>query len=195
MKKLLVIGIIVLFIGLAFIPSFNAVSISMSDYTTLPIIDFTNEMPSYRQSDCEQCINECDMELAKIIPYYGRGVLLTFSCKIKNIGNYSCSGSYGFNVKAYLWKTKMLIDEYSYILNGVVDKGEERDFSGNSIGIYFEARALPRFYRLRFRAFPDDSNMENNYLEAIYIVWGLYDFNQNYKLIKTYRPVYTVNEV
>jgi len=42
-KKLLVFGVIVLFIGLAFIPSFNAVSISKSDDTTPPIIDVTWE--------------------------------------------------------------------------------------------------------------------------------------------------------
>ena len=36
MKKLLVFGIIALFIGLTFIPSFNAVSISKSDDTTPP---------------------------------------------------------------------------------------------------------------------------------------------------------------
>ena len=34
MKKLLIFGIIALFIGLAFIPSFNAVSISKSDSGT-----------------------------------------------------------------------------------------------------------------------------------------------------------------
>ncbi|KYK27453.1 hypothetical protein AYK20_02560 [Thermoplasmatales archaeon SG8-52-1] len=37
-KKGFVIGIIILFIGLAFIPSFNAVSVSMSDDTTPPKI-------------------------------------------------------------------------------------------------------------------------------------------------------------
>ena len=36
MKKLLVLGIIALFIGLAFIPSFNAISISKTDDTTPP---------------------------------------------------------------------------------------------------------------------------------------------------------------
>jgi hypothetical protein len=39
MKKLLVFGIIALFVGLAFIPSFNAVSISKDIEETKPVLD------------------------------------------------------------------------------------------------------------------------------------------------------------
>ena len=43
MKKLLILGIIALFFGLAFIPSFNAMSISNSDDTTPPEIELVYE--------------------------------------------------------------------------------------------------------------------------------------------------------
>jgi hypothetical protein len=43
MKKILVFGIIALFIGLAFIPSFNAVSISKDNEETNPLVDDIEE--------------------------------------------------------------------------------------------------------------------------------------------------------
>jgi hypothetical protein len=48
MKKLLVVGIIALFIGLAVIPSYNAVSISKDIEETNPVIDEV-------ENDCIEC--------------------------------------------------------------------------------------------------------------------------------------------
>jgi hypothetical protein len=52
-KKGLVIGIIILFVGLAFIPSFNAVSISKNDDTTPPTINLYYEYSPYGPDDWE----------------------------------------------------------------------------------------------------------------------------------------------
>jgi hypothetical protein len=43
MKTLLILGVIALFIGLAFIPSFNAVSISKDNEETNPLVDDIEE--------------------------------------------------------------------------------------------------------------------------------------------------------
>jgi len=47
-NKLLIFGFIALFVGLAFIPSFNAVSISKDFEETNPVIEDTEE-------DCFEC--------------------------------------------------------------------------------------------------------------------------------------------
>ena len=74
MKKLLVIGIIALFIGLAFIPSFNAVSIFMSDDTTPPVttISLNGTMSEYGiyTSDVEVTLNATDDMSGVFATYY-----------------------------------------------------------------------------------------------------------------------------
>jgi len=182
MKKVIVFGVIALFIFVGFQPAFAIESKFSADNTQ-------------EVEDCEPCNNECDVELVRIIPYHFRGVVLFFGCKIKNVGNYTCSGGIGFEVKAYLYRTNKLITTDSYIFNGELHEGEERSYTDSQHGVNFGATIFPRFYRLRFRAYPDDSNMVNNYLEAIYMVSGYSDFFQNYKLITTYRPGYNTNEI
>ena len=69
-RKDLVVGIIALFIGLAFIPSFNAVSMSKtSDDTTPPVIEVTWETSKfngtwYVKFDCEIYDNESGIDRA-----------------------------------------------------------------------------------------------------------------------------------
>jgi len=58
MKKLLILGVIALFIGLAFIPSFNAVSISKDIEKINTVVDNTKE-------DCFECQSNGKTHLAE----------------------------------------------------------------------------------------------------------------------------------
>jgi len=63
MKKLLVFGVIALFIGLAFIPSFNAVSISKTDDTTPPYLSLSYDIiPAHDEWSIKIIANATDYE-------------------------------------------------------------------------------------------------------------------------------------
>ena len=70
-RKVLVVGIIVLFIGLAFIPSFNAVTISKD-------IEETNQVVDDIEEDCFECQSDGKTHLAeKIINRLEKNELFT----------------------------------------------------------------------------------------------------------------------
>ncbi len=165
LNKFFVLVIFELFIGLAALSSgFSADAIINSNEPTLP--------------DCETCIAGCDLEMVKIFPYIHQGHFpfsecLAFSCKIKNIGSETCLKVYGFQAQAYKLRTNK---EYRWTVTHTVDPdglkpGEEANYY--SYGLFFDRFIFPpTLFRLNFTVYPFDSNTQNNYAEAIYLIWG-----------------------
>ena len=120
MKKLLVIGIVALFVGLAFIPSLNAVSISNN-------IEETNNVPP-------------KIEIVEIVPFpyylYDPHIGdLYIGARIKYIGDQTYEGHFGYHAEAYNMRTGELYTTYTQNAYGIIYPGEE----------YFPTNFLVRF--------------------------------------------------
>lgn len=172
LNKFFVFGVFVLFIGLSALSSgFSADAIMNSNEATLP--------------DCETCNAGCDLELVEIIPIYKfhpdiEYKYLIFSCIVKNVGSQPCS-SYGFDGYVYKFRTGELI---SYMGESVgphgLLPGEERVFDWGP----HADRFFPTLVRINFTVDPFDSNVQNNYAESIYLVWGHFSIFFPTKYIK-----------
>ena len=109
LRKGLVVGIIALFIGLAFIPSFNAISISKSDDTTPPVIEVSWETYKFNSTwyvkfDCEIYDNESGIDRTI---WYLNGVLQD--------SNSGPGPDYGFHFTVTLYIAKKSVFKFEAI--------------------------------------------------------------------------------
>jgi hypothetical protein len=149
LKKLLVIGIIVLFVGLAFIPSFNALYITERE-TLLK--------------------KGCYIEITKIVPYLitaGHNIqILCFTVEITNTGDESTNGDIiGFSAKAY--RSGMVVFAYDGKHNTVLNPGESYLNINGSDGLQFLRILFPTIFKLEFYSFPS-----NDFAMGVYFIWG-----------------------
>jgi len=176
LNKFFVLGVFVLFIGLSALSSGFSANVNTNRNET-------------KLSHCETCNAGCDMELVEIFPFHEKGdwfynEWLTFGCKVKNVGTEPCLPSYGYQAYEYKFRTNELVDWYSAHCDDSegLQPGEEAIFYS---GLKFNKIIFPpTIFRLNYTANPFDSNMQNNYAEALYLIWGGFIFPCRYIKIK-----------
>ena len=171
MKKLLVIGIIALFIGFAFIPRFNAVSIEKTS-------------PSWS----EISTNGSFIKITRILPYLDVlgpfYVVLYFIAEIKNIGDEPYIGDVGYSATAKNIHGKIVKTSHVTLSEGLNPNESWIDrFSG--YGLKFDGWYYPaRYYKLEFFSIPSNDYKMAKY--KIYGDWHGYEYEQvNYSFPDT----------
>jgi hypothetical protein len=149
-RKGLVVGIIVLFIGLAFVPSFNAVSISNN-------IGETNNLPP-------------KIEIVEIVPFpfylYSPNIGdLYIGARIKYIGDQTYEGHFGYHAEAYNMRTGELYTTYTQNVYGIIYPGEE--YFVNNVGLIFDEEYFPTNFLVRFTPIPYGISKQETYR-----IWG-----------------------
>ena len=165
MKKGIVIGIIVLFIGLAVIPSFNALSIEEMTVSLSEI--------STKSSNIE--ITEIKPYLDVLGPFY---VVLYFTAKLTNTGDGPYIGDFGYSATAKNVRGRVI--ETSHVTrSGVLNPNESWLDVINGYGLKFDGWYYPaRYYKLEFYSIPS-----NDYKMAKYKIfgdWHGYEYEQVY---------------
>jgi hypothetical protein len=157
MKKLLVVGVIVLFLGIII----NSSS-GFNQENTSSILDAS--------------ITGIDLAIVEIVVYKWHEIMfgsyLCFTPKIKNIGDTPYGGLMYVNGTSRYLLTGRLHDKTRSGHTGGLEPGESwYSWSGNGIECSFPFN-LPRLYRMRFTIEPIFSNPDNNYFEQVFLVWA-----------------------
>jgi len=181
--KVLVIGIIILFVGVSFSPVIIAVDLSNQDSVKLnnntsSVLDISG--------------NGYDIAIVEIIPYYFADDEPTyfhnlyFGPKIMNIGDAPYTGKTGYTAVAINLRYNEVEDTFETIRGGGLEPGESWSAS-RGYGLEFEGYYFPTLFSLQFFVTPTDSNPENNYFEDKYLIWGGF-FAPNYKHLSDITP-------
>jgi len=166
MKNIIVIGIIALFFGLAFIPSFNAVSIK--EETTLSYSGISTKSSYIKITRIKPYIDVLG-------PFY---VVLYFTAELTNTGDGPYIGDFGYSATAKNVRGKVV--ETSHVIrSGVLNPNESWLDVINSYGLKFDGWYYPaRYYKLEFYSIPS-----NDYKMAKYKIfgdWHGYEYEQVY---------------
>ena len=158
MKKLLEVGVIVLFLGVAIAPSTGAnlaekssvsdvsntgVDIGIVEIVTIEWVQFPPGLPD-----------------------------LYFTAKIKNFG-YTYSGWLDINGTSRYLITGRKFDTSSDIWWNLPPGESYYARFGAGIMYPFPFQ-FPRLYRITFTVEPTDSNPDNNHLEQVFLIWGFF---------------------
>ena len=161
MKKLLAVGVIVLFLGVAFAPSTGTKveeKTSVSDVSNAGVDIGIVEIVAY---------DWCDSPIL--------GFDLCFTPKIKNFGDTPYDGGNDDidGISRYLI-TGRVFDTSWHTTRGDLAPGESwYAWDGHGIKYPFPFQ-FPRLYRIKFTISPTDSNPDNNHFEQVFLIWGFF---------------------
>jgi len=168
MKKYFVLGIIFLFILLAFTPYIKAVYISNKDY-----IDSIN----IKDKNISEISNQgFDLAIIDIIPYIwkeekGLTGELHLTLEIKNIGDSPTNKVVKYDGNSTYFITKGNYSRaWGALLIGSLEPGETW-IPKSGAGLIF-LNIIPRIFYIEYEVTPLDSNPDNNYIKQIYLVRG-----------------------
>jgi len=184
-RKGLVVGIIVLFIGIAFSP--NIIAVDLSKQVSV-------ELNSNTPSSVSEASNKgYDLALVDITPYEFWGYepdmfILCFGGTVKNVGDTEFTGNVGYSAKAINLRNNKQETQCVVRKNGGLKPGESWSHNYGGYGLRFWGPYWPTPFSLQFTAGNIDSNPENNYLEEKYLIWGGFP-GPSYKRIYKTRPI------
>ena len=183
-RKGLVIGIIVLFIGMAYSPNIIAVDLSKQ---------LSVELSSNTTSSGSKTSNKgYDIAVLDIVPYryyptpHPFGILV-FTAQVTNVGDVTITGEINYDAVAINLRNNK-VEETAWAMCVGLPIGASW-IPRYGCGLEFNSIYFPTYYSLQFTATPLDSNPEDNYLEKTYLIWGGFLGPVQYKLVKKTRTI------
>ena len=165
--KSLVIGIILLFVILSFIPNIEADQVERQSFEYLHNDEVSSDVVT---SDMGM-----DIAIIGLIPYLWKTEDTIFGELhikpiIKNVGNVPVQGVKYFGNSTFYFRNKKYGRAWGALLLGVLDPGEEW-IPQSGAGLWF-VNFYPGIFNIEYEIFPIDSTPDNNKIKQVYLARG-----------------------